>query len=153
MKKTFSLLLLLLAALLIIGACGKKESKDSQEDPTLTTKPEHEGGSVESGDGFGFNEFDLEIEVDGEDIIDISYDVSDEADAKYVNTLKDVDVTGEKAMDETGVFFENIRAHKDGSEDELVDDILQYFGIEDYSKFDLEINFDDDIKREIKRTN
>ena len=145
--------IILLAGVLLIGGCGNSDKKvvDGNKDkPLITTEPEDEGGSLEHGDGYGFSEFDLEIDIDGADAIDIEYKVEKEAEAEYENNLQDFHLKDDKAMDAIDELFINILISKDTPEDEMKKNILQFLHIDDYSKFDLEINFDDGTKLEIK---
>lgn len=135
-----------------MGACGKKPADDTQNDPALTTELENEGGSIESGDGFGFTIFDLEIDINGEDAIDVSYDVTEQADADYTNRLNEIDVEGAKAMDVLDILFKEIRLTKDTPEDQAMNEILKFFEIDDYSKFELNVHFDEGTELRIHQT-
>ncbi|AOV08913.1 YusW family protein [Sporosarcina ureilytica] len=152
MRKWKFLSLILIISVLVIGACGKKPADDTKNDPVLTTEKETEGGSIESGDGFGFTIFDLEIDINGEDAIDVSYDVTEQADADYKNKLNEIDVEGAKAMDELDILFKEIRLTKDTPEDQAINDILKFYEIDDYSKFELNVNFDEGTELRIHKT-
>ena len=152
MKKYKLFGIILSAGVLLIGGCGNSDKKvvDGDKDkPLITTEPEDEGGSIEHGNGYGFSEFDLEIDIDGADAIDIDYKVERKAEAEYENNLQDFHLKDEKAMDAIHQLFIAILVTKDTPEDEVKKNILQFLHIDDYSKFDLEINFDDGKKLEI----
>lgn len=145
--------IILSAGVLLIGGCGNSDEKvvDGNKDkPLITTEAEDAGGSAEYGDGYGFSEFDLEIDIDGADAIDIDYKVEKKAEAEYENNLQDFHLKDDKAMDAIHELFMNILISKDMPEDEMKRNILQFLHIDDYSKFDLEIKFDDGTKLEIK---
>lgn len=132
-----------------MGACGKKITDETRDDPTLTTELETEGGSIESGDGYGFTIFELDIEVNGEDMIAIDYDVSEKAEAEYENKSKGIDLAGTAAMDEVFILFNAIRVDKDTPEDQVISDILKHYELDEYSKFELAIDFDEGTKLRI----
>ena len=137
--------MILLAGVLLIGGCGnsgKKVVDGNKDKPLITTEAEDEGGSLQHGDGFGFSEFDLEVDVEGADAIDIKYKVERQAEAEYENNLLDFHLKDAKAMDAIRELFVNILITKDTPEDEVKKNILQFLHIDDYSKFDLEIVFD-----------
>lgn len=142
----------LLITTLIISACGKKMTDTPKDDPSLTTEREIEGGSLESGDGFGFTLFDLEIVTDQDETINIWYDVSKEANATYENSIENLQLEEKQAMDKTFVIFDAIRLNKDTPEDQAIEDILKHFEIEDYTIFKLDVDFDENTKLRINDT-
>lgn len=139
----------MLIATLIISACGKKMTDTPKDDPTLTTELETEGGSIESGDGYGFTLFDLELITDQDETINIWYDVSKKANATYDNSIEDLHLEEQEAMDQTFIIFDAIRLNKDTPEDQAIEDILKHFEIEDYTKFKLDVDFDENTKLRI----
>ena len=67
---------------LLMGGCGnfgKNADKPNREEADIIHENEKEGGSIETGDGYGFTTFDLEIDVDGKDAIDADYDVNEKS--------------------------------------------------------------------------
>ena len=145
MKKHKIFGIILSTGVLLIGGCGNSDEKvvDGNKDkPLITTEAEDAGGSAEYGDGYGFSEFDLEIDIDGADAIDIDYKVKRKAEAEYENNLQDFDLKDDKAMDAIHELFMNILISKDMPEDEVKKNILQFLHIDDYSKFNLEVVFD-----------
>ncbi len=156
MKFYKSMGLVLFAGVLVLGGCGNKDNKvvdGNKDDPMFTTEAEVEGGSLESGDGYGFSEFDLEIKVDGADTIDLDYKVKDKADtdikAEYENKIENFDLKDEDALNEMRELFIAILITKDTPPEEVKDEILKFLHIEDYSKFELDVLFDDGVKLEI----
>ena len=136
-----------LAGAFIIGGCGnfgKNANNANREDALIIKEKEKVGGSLETGNGYGFSSFDLEIDVDGNDAIEINYNVEvKKIESEYVNKLNNVRLEGTQAMDEINKFFMAILITKDTPEQEVIDKILKHLNIEAYSKFDLEVNFDD----------
>ena len=65
----------------IIGGCGnfgKNANNANREDALIIKEKEKDGGTVQTGAGYGFTLFDLEIEIDGSDTVDALYDVTTE---------------------------------------------------------------------------
>ena len=122
---------------------GKNADKPNREEAVIINEDEKAGGSIETGNGYGFTSFDLEIDVDGKDAIEVDYDVNEKAEAEYENKLKNIKLKDNKAMDELNKFFMEIRITKDTPEQEVIDKILNGLNMETYSKFDLEVDFDD----------
>lgn len=138
--------LLLLAAVFVMTGCGnfgENADKAQREDADIIHEREKEGGTMETGDGYGFTHFDLDIEVDGQDAIEADYEVDKELDVEYKNTLTGVNATGKEAMDELDKLFKALLLRNNMTKEEYKERILTYYELDTYSKFDLEINFDD----------
>lgn len=153
MRKLNVTSVILITGALMLGGCGnfgKNANEPNREDAVIINEEEKAGGSIETGDGFGFTSFDLDIDVDGKDAIEADYDVTEKADADYENKLKNVKLKSNKAMDELNKMFIEIRITKDTPQQEVIDKILQWYGLETYTKLDLEVNFDDGTLLDIK---
>ncbi len=140
--------------ILVVSGCSKKSVDEPKDDPVISTETETEGGSLEHGDGYGFDEFELEINFDNDEEIEIDYEVIDKAGeevkASYQNTLANLDIKDEKAMNEIGELFIYLLLTKDMPEEEVIDKILTFYELEDYTKFELEVNFDEGTELRIK---
>lgn len=153
MRKLNVTSVILITGALMLSGCGnfgKNANEPNREDAVIINEEEKAGGSIETGDGFGFTSFDLDIDVDGKDAIEADYDVTEKADADYENKLKNVKLKSNKAMDELNKMFIEIRITKDTPQQEVIDKILQWYGLETYTKLDLEVNFDDGTLLDIK---
>jgi hypothetical protein len=145
--------MLFLMAMLILGACGnasKNADDPTREDATIIYEDEKEGGTLNTGDGYGFNNFDLEIEVDGHDAIEAEYEVGKSIEAKYVNRLASLNLKDQEAFDKLDEFFTKIMLTHDMSNQDVIDKIMEWFGLDTYTKFDLEVNFDDGTNLDIE---
>ncbi|MCG7343561.1 YusW family protein [Sporosarcina sp. ACRSL] len=153
MKINVKVGMLFLFAALILGACGNaSENADDpkREDADIIYKDEKEGGTLETGDGYGFNKFDLEIEVDGRDTIDAEYEVDRNHKAKYVNELAGINLEGAEAFNKLDEMFTKIMLESKTSQQDVIDGIMEWFGLDTYTKFELEINYDDGTKVDIE---
>ncbi|WP_342508284.1 YusW family protein [Sporosarcina sp. FSL K6-2383] len=141
-----------LSSALILGGCGnfgKNADKPNREDATIIHEDEKAGGSLETGDGFGFTSFDLDIEVDGKDAIETEYKTEKKLDANYENRLTNTKLKDSEAMNEIGKLFMDILITKDTPPQEVIDKILKWYQLDSYSHFDLEVDFDDGTKLDI----
>jgi hypothetical protein len=145
-------------SVLLIAGCGKENGKSSvvsRDEPTMSSDVEDKGGSLQHGAGYGLLDFDLEIDIDGKDAIDINYEVNKQNDtfeAEYENNIEDFHLRDEDAMNAIDQFFMDVKIAKDKPKEEIIREILEYLNIEGYSKFDLEIKFDDDTTLTIQET-
>lgn len=140
---------LLIIGLLIIGGCSKRSANEPKDDPVINTETENAGGSLEHGDGYGFDKFELEIEFDEHDQISIDYDVTGTVEAKFENTFENFDLESDQAMNKIQELFIYLLLTKDMPEDEVITKTLQFYNLEDYSKFELDVNFDEGTKLQI----
>ncbi|WP_342513330.1 YusW family protein [Sporosarcina sp. FSL K6-1522] len=155
MKKITLAGFLVLIGILALSGCGnfgKNADKPSREDATIIHEDEKAGGSIETGDGYGFTEFSLEIDVDQKDAIEADYDVTKLADAEYENKLTNVQLKNTQAITELDKLFKKILLTKDTPQQEVIDKILGWYQLDTYSKFDLEVHFDDGTLLDIEDT-
>lgn len=153
MRNNMKVVMLFLAIVLILGACGnggKNADNPKREDATLIYENDQSGDTLNTGDGYGFNKFDLEIEVDGKDVIDVEYEVAKSHEAKYVNKLASVNLKDQEAFNKLDPFFVKVVTGKSMDEKDVIAKIMEWFGIDTYTKFDLEIDFDDGTKMDIE---
>lgn len=150
LRKLGTLSVLLIIGLLVISGCSKRTANAPKDDPVISTETENAGGSLEHGDGYGFNEFELEIEFSNDEEIEIDFDVTKEAKASFKNTLQNLDLKDNEAMDKIGELFDNLLLNKDMPDEEVIEKILDFYEVENYSKFELEVDFDEGTKLRIK---
>ncbi|MFC5604981.1 YusW family protein [Sporosarcina koreensis] len=153
MRDTMKIVMLFLAAVLVLSACGnssKNADNPKREDATIMYENEKEGGTMNTGGGYGFNKFDLEIDVDGKDVIDVEYEVAKNHRAKYVNKLAGLNLKAQEAFNELDPLFVKFATKKSLSEKDVKENIMEWFGVDTYTKFDLEIDFDDGTKMVIE---
>lgn len=146
---------------MVIAGCGNNEDKnnravESRDEPIISSEIEDRGGSLEFGAGYGISDFDLEIEIDGNDAIDIDYEVdtqNDTVEVEYKNNIQDFHYEGEDAMNAVHEFFMEAQISNEKPKDKIIREVLESLNIEGYSKFDLEINFNDDTTLSIHESN
>lgn len=149
MRKWSILGSLLIIGVLLIGGCSKRSANAPKDDPVIDTKAENAGGSLEHGDGYGFVKFELEIDFDEHDQISIDYDVTKFVEVNFENTFENFDLEGEQAMKKTDELFTYLLLTKDMPEDEVMTKILQFYSLKGYSKFELDVDFDEGTKLQI----
>lgn len=152
MKKVSFMGALILGGALLLSGCGNSGNSDKSADKTGTddvviNKELEDGGSIERGQGYGFTQFDLSIDIDGKDAIDADYDVeTKQIEAELENKLREVKLKDKEAIDELHLLFMDIRLTSETTKEEAIDRILEWFEIDDYSKFELDVEFDDGTK-------
>ncbi|WOV84581.1 YusW family protein [Sporosarcina jeotgali] len=137
------------ASVLFVNGCGnmgKDANKDNREEADIITNEQKEGGDRDTGDGFGFTKFDLEIDVDNQDAVEAEYEVEKDFEPEFQNKLTNIDLKDEDAMAELDKMFSTINLQHDMSGEEAREKILEYFQIDLYSKFKLDVEFDDGTK-------
>ena len=143
------------ASVLFVSGCGnmgKDANKDNREDADIITNEQKEGGDRDTGDGFGFTKFDLEIDVDNQDAVEAEYEVEKDFEPEFQNKLTNIDLKDEDAMAELDKMFSTINLQHDMSGEEAREKILEYFQIDLYSKFKLDVEFDDGTKMNYEDT-
>ena len=153
MRKLKLLIATALTGALVLSGCGnlgKNADKPNREDATIIHEDEKAGGSLETGDGYGFTSFDLDIEVDGKDAIEADYESAKKLVAEYDNKLTNIKLKDSDAMNELHKLFMHILITKDTPPTEVTDKILKWYQLESYSKFDLEVDFDDGTRLDIE---
>lgn len=123
----------LLSTALLLGACGEKEEvKDAPSNSDMQNE-------------FGFQSFDLDIDTaDQKDAIDASFDIDvSETEAEYENKLESKKLTGNEAYAELEPIFKELALTKGMNKDEVIEKVSKAFGVEDYTEFDLEVEFSD----------
>lgn len=123
----------LISSVLLLGACGDKEE--------VTEAPDKDAAQSE----FGFQSFELDVDTaDQKDAIDASFDIDiSETEAEYVNQLESINLTGDDAYAELEPIFKELGLTKDMSKDEVIEKVTQAFGVEEYTEFELEVEFSD----------
>ncbi|WP_391119610.1 YusW family protein [Psychrobacillus sp. L3] len=123
----------LLVIALLLGACGDKEKVKS-----ASTVDEEKSD-------FGFQSFDLEVDTaDHKEAIEASIEIKGSTiEAEYVNRIEPKKLKGDKAYDEMLPMLKKIDLSKDMTKDDVIKKVSKAFDVEDYTKFDLEVEFSD----------
>ncbi|AXI01043.1 hypothetical protein DV702_15745 [Sporosarcina sp. PTS2304] len=130
------------SSLLVIGGCSQKEDPPDNNEAT-GIQDEQDGSTINTGDGYGFTDFDLTIKKDGKKI-EVDYEDVKPDDAEYVNEFQEVDKKGNEAIDSMHPMFLEVLLDSDTTQEQAIDKILQWYGLDDYDEFDLDVIFTDD---------
>lgn len=132
----------LIVIALLLGACGDKEKVKS------ASKADEEKSE------FGFRSFDLSVDTaDHKDAIEASMEIKGSTiEAEYVNRIEPKKLKGDKAYEEMKPMLKKIELSKDMSKDDVLKKVSKAFDVEDYTKFDLEVEFSDGKHKEYKDT-
>ncbi|PZX05731.1 YusW-like protein [Psychrobacillus insolitus] len=128
----------LLSTALLLGACGDKEEVTDAVDSSQAQKE------------FGFQAFDLDIDTaEHNDAIDASFDIDvSETEAVYENKLESKKLTGNEAYAELEPIFKDLALTKDMSKEDVIAKVSKAFGAENYTEFELEVEFSDGDNQE-----
>lgn len=131
---------ILLSTAFMLSACGDKEQVKDAPD------------SSEAQSEFGFQAFDLDIDTaEQKDAIDASFDIDvSETEAEYENKLENKKLTGDEAYAELEPIFKELALTKDMSKEEVIEKVTGAFGVEDYTEFELELEFADGDTQEFQ---
>ncbi|WP_153730292.1 YusW family protein [Sporosarcina obsidiansis] len=131
------------SSILVLSGCSSKEKPPNNDEPALGYEDEDKGSSINTGNGYGFTDFDLSIKKDGKKI-EADYEDVKPSDTEYVNEFQNVNLEGNEAMDDLHKMFMEILLDSDTSKEEAIDKILKWYGLDDYDEFELEVKYTDD---------
>lgn len=102
---------------------------------------------------YPFLEFEIEVDIDGvNDAFEAEYEVKrNTIDASYTDKSDDVDIKNEEAMEKLEPILDTFTFDENSSEDEIFEQVIEGFSIEDYDELEIEITFKDTTKIEIER--
>ncbi|REJ09639.1 YusW family protein [Halobacillus trueperi] len=96
-----------------------------------------------------FQQFDLEIDYVDTLSYQIKY-VSNEAQTRaIINEIGEEKISGEKALDQLTPHFMELSFDEDSSEQEVIEDVLQVFGLDEtYKEFKLRVVYSNGLEAE-----
>ncbi|MFC5603690.1 YusW family protein [Sporosarcina koreensis] len=165
MKKFATLSFASALSLMLIG-CGTDDQKEeptvkeettATEETTVTEEPtlkeETPADMLQNMDELDYVEFELEVEYAG----DKEYEAELETDsigtvkAKIEDEVNHVEKNGTEAFDELYPLVQKLTITQQTNKDEAISQVLKTFNLPtDYTKFDLEITFNDGTKIEFE---
>ncbi|PIC64758.1 hypothetical protein CSV79_05195 [Sporosarcina sp. P13] len=138
-----------IASLLVVGGCSKKEDPpDNNTAIGFEDEEKGKGSTINTGDGYGFTDFDLTIKKDNKKI-EVDYEGVKPGDAEYLNEFQEVNQKGNEAIDSMHPMFIEILLDSDTTQEQAIDKILQWYGLDDYDEFDLDVTFSDNTTLDI----
>lgn len=139
------------SAVLLLGGCSDKEEPADNSDPAIPYTDETDGSTINTGDAYGFTDFDLTIVKDGKKI-ETDYEGVKPSDAEYVNEFQEVKKEGNDAIDSMHPMFMEILIDSSTTKEEVINRILKWYGLDDYDEFELDVKFTDDKTLQIDET-
>ena len=130
------------SSILLLGGCSSKDEAPDN-DAAVSIEGEDEGSTMNTGDGYGFTDFDLTIKK-GDKKIETDYEDVKPDDAEYLNEFQEVDLEGNEAIDDMHKMFMEILIDSGTTKEEAIDRILQWYGLDGYDEFKLDVEFADD---------
>lgn len=133
------------SSILLLGGCADKDEPIENDEATIGLEDEEkdEGSTINEGDGYGFKTFDLKIKKDDKKI-ETEYEDVKPDDAEYVNEFQEVDKEDTEALDSMHKMFLETMIDDGTTEEEAIDSILQWYGLDDYDEFKLDVEFAND---------
>lgn len=133
---------ILLVVALLLGACGDANKVEGSSTPE------------EAETDLGFTSFELEVDtVDHKGAIEAYLEMNgSKIEAEYVNRIEPQKLKGDKAYDELKPLLKDLGLTKEMTKDEVIENVSKAFEVEDYTKFDLEVEYSDGEEKEYKDT-
>ena len=137
------------SSVLILGGCSSKKEASNNDDPIIGYEDEDKGSSINTGDGYGFTDFDLSIKKDGKKI-EVDYEDVKPSDAEYINEFQEVNKEGNDAIDSMHKMFMEVLLDSDTTKEEAIERILKWYGLDDYDEFELDVKYTDNKSLDIE---
>ena len=133
------------SSILLLGGCADKDEPIENDEATIGLEDEEkgEGSTINEAYCYGFTTFDLKIKKDDKKI-ETQYEDVKPDDAEYVNEFQEVDKEDTEALDSMHKMFLEIMIDDTTTEEEAIDSILQWYGLDDYDEFKLDVEFAND---------
>ncbi|MCM3744489.1 YusW family protein [Sporosarcina luteola] len=125
------------------------ESTDTDQNNSASTPAE----MLEKMDELEYAEFELEVEYAGgtEYEVEIDQNSTGTVNAKIEDSLNHVEKHGSDAFNELHPLIQQLTITQESKKDEVISEVLTTFNLPtDYTKFDLEITFNDGTKMEFE---
>ena len=152
MKKHSLLTIFLLMSVLFLGACNSADEvlKDKSRDDTLANEPKDEtvdesnlNQSIKEKYGFRYMLLDIGT-AEEENILHVMIDEDkDETKAAYKNTKVSTNLQGDAAYTLLEPKLFEMKLDKDMRETKVIELVTKTFEIEDFSTFEMEVEFAD----------
>ncbi len=177
LKKSLTIGSAILASALVLGACGAddndqtdKDAADNNSTPVEETetntnetetnvdvdteeetdKDEATNNQSTVENALDFAKLDIEIDVAGDDAIDIEYDATDIDDNEYFDHTKNIALKDAEAKTKLEEDLMDLQIPVNATNEEIIQTVLAHFNIDDYSKIEIEMKNADGSKVEIK---
>lgn len=150
-KKHLTLATTLLSSVMLVAACGNNDEPE-ENGPNGTAFEEKQNENVEESltpenpdSEFGFRYFNLHMDIpNNKDAVIVEYYGNpSRAQAVYKNMQAAADVQGDAAFTLLEQVFSNLHIQQDMNKDEVIEKVATAFDAKDYTKLDLEIEYED----------
>lgn len=168
MKHFLSVITILVLSVTVV-ACGQSNNSDNpNQNDGVTNNQDQNDNSIDGDDTITNNNSSDEIQkkMDELDYIDFELEVryandkeyevkieqdDDGIEAKLEDELNGIKITGEEAFNEIYPIVQKLAINQDTSKEDAIQQTLDAFGLDaDYTKFDLELKFQDHTKIEFQ---
>jgi YusW-like protein len=134
---------------LALSGCGNKEEV---KNPPKDAPKENNSNQANGESPYNFTSFDLDVTYKDNKTFDVDYEnEKDGMEAKLIDGVKDEDLSGDDAMKQLKPIFSDLKLTAESKDDEVTKQIIDKFNLnEDFTAFDLEVQFEDGSEKEYK---
>lgn len=145
---------------LLIGCSNDSPEENEDVDVNAPDNEEKEDAAKEEVNDddvvdapYSFTEIEVEVDMNGvNDALDVEYEVERyKIDASYKDKSEDIHLKDEEAMERLEPILDSFTFDENSSEDEILEQVLEGFSIDDYDEIEIEIKFKDNTKLDIER--
>lgn len=146
----------LLVTTLLIG-CSMYDDEGNANPPEENDHVDEDGSreNVEEIEEapYPFLAFEVEVDIDGvNDAFEVEYEVKrNKTEASYDDKTEDVHLKDDEALDKLEPIFDTFTFDADSIEDEIYEQIIEGFSIDNYDEIEVEISFKDMTEIEFER--
>lgn len=141
------------------GANGTNESGETDGNTGTNSNQGESAGNQDAlqktMDELGYTEFKLEVDYGNQDEYEVEIEVNGTnlTDVEIEDSINGVKKKGQEAIDELDPIVNKLTIDQETSKEDAIKEVLEVFNLQnDYSKFDLEITFNDGTEIEFKDT-
>lgn len=126
----------------ILAACGDKEE--------VTNVP----GDVADNEAYAFNDFSLDVDYSATSSYEASFDnEQNKTEAQIEDTVNNERLEGNEAFDKLDSYLKQLTFDANTPNEEVIAEVMQVFGLDDnYTKFELDVRFNDGTEKEYMLT-
>lgn len=129
------------------------EDADTEKDSNNNTSKSEEKDTSVVEAPYSFIDFEVEVDIDGvSDAFEADYEAErTKVDASYEDKAEDIKLKDEEAMEKLEPILDGFTFDESSSEDEILNEILDGFSIDNYDKIEIDITFKDGTEIDFER--
>ncbi|RID82156.1 hypothetical protein D1953_18540 [Peribacillus asahii] len=135
-------------AVIMLAGCGDQDEVNNPPAENNTQTNNNETAA------FSFKEFELDVDYKGTNQdYEVEYDTLEgKIEASIEDSINDKNLHGDEAMKELTPLFDQLTFNQDTPQAEVIQEVLKVFNLkDDYQEFDLEVTFEDGMKKQYEQ--